>query len=426
MQTAAHCSRRTMLKTTGTVAAGAWLANSAASAIASTSANSSVPWPSWRGPNRDGVVQGDWSSDFSGLKKLWSNQYSDSYSGPIVGGGKVFTTETVAKRDETLIALDQQTGEQVWKQEWAGAMAVPFFAKANGDWIRSTPATDGKTVVVGGMRDVVAAFDAETGNETWRIDFVKQHGATIPSFGLVCSPLIDGEYVYIQAGGAVRKINLADGELVWEAMGDSGGMYGGAFSSPIISELHGVRQLVVQTRKTLCGISLESGDVLWQQDIPSFRGMNILTPSVWKNSVFTSSYGGKAFMLSVGKSGGIWSVETAWKSKTEAYMSSPVIVGDHLYVHLRSNRVSCVDLATGEETWRTTPFGKYWSMVTNGKNILSLDEAGDLRLIAANPEKYTLLDEKRVSDEPSWAHLAVAGSQVFIRRQRGLDAYTWS
>ncbi|MEC8555818.1 MAG: PQQ-binding-like beta-propeller repeat protein [Planctomycetota bacterium] len=357
---------------------------------------------------------------------MWSNQYSDSYSGPIVGGGKVFTTETVAKRDETLIALDQQTGEQVWKQEWAGAMAVPFFAKANGDWIRSTPATDGKTVVVGGMRDVVAAFDAETGNETWRIDFVKQHGATIPSFGLVCSPLIDGEYVYMQAGGAVRKINLADGELVWEAMGDSGGMYGGAFSSPIISELHGVRQLVVQTRKTLCGISLESGDVLWQQDIPSFRGMNILTPSVWKNSVFTSSYGGKAFMLSVGKSGGIWSVETAWKSKTEAYMSSPVIVGDHLYVHLRSNRVSCVDLATGEETWRTTPFGKYWSMVTNGKNILSLDEAGDLRLIAANPEKYTLLDEKRVSDEPSWAHLAVAGSQVFIRRQRGLDAYTWS
>ena len=107
-------------------------------------------------------------------------------------------------------------------------------------------------------------------------------------------------------------------------------------------------------------------------------------------------------------------------------MSSPVVVGDYLYVHLRSNRVSCVDLATGEETWRTTPFGKYWSMVTNGKNILSLDEAGDLRLIAANPEKYTLLDEKRVSDEPSWAHLAVAGSQVFIRRQRGLDAYNWS
>ena len=426
MQTAAHCSRRTMLKTTGAAAAGALLANSAASAIASTSANPNVPWPSWRGPNRDGVVQGDWSSDLSGLKKQWSNQYSDSYSGPIVAGGKVFTTETVAKRDETLIALDQQTGEQVWKQEWSGAMTVPFFAKANGDWIRSTPATDGKTVVVGGMRDVVAAFDAETGNETWRIDFVKQHGATIPSFGLVCSPLIDGEHVYMQAGGAVRKINLANGELVWAAMGDSGGMYGGAFSSPIIAELHGVRQLVVQTRKTLCGISLESGDVLWQQDIPSFRGMNILTPSVWKNSVFTSSYGGKAFMLSVGHSGGNWSVETAWKSKTEAYMPSPVIVGDYLYVHLRSNRVSCVDLATGEETWRTTPFGKYWSMVTNGKNILSLDEAGDLRLIAANPEKYTLLDEKRVSEEPSWAHLAVAGSQVFIRRQRGLDAYNWS
>ena len=79
-------------------------------------------------------------------------------------------------------------------------------------------------------------------------------------------------------------------------------------------------------------------------------------------------------------------------------MSSPIIVGDYVYLHLQNDRFACVDLATGEETWRTTPFGKYWSMVTNGKNILSLDEAGDLRLIAANPDKYTLLDEKHVSD----------------------------
>ncbi|MEZ6148320.1 MAG: hypothetical protein R3B91_23380 [Planctomycetaceae bacterium] len=31
-------------------------------------------------------------------------------------------------------------------------MSVPFFAKANGDWFRSTPACDGEHIFVAGMR----------------------------------------------------------------------------------------------------------------------------------------------------------------------------------------------------------------------------------------------------------------------------------
>ena len=33
-------------------------------------------------------------------------------------------------------------------------MTVPFFAKANGDWIRSTPAYDDGRLYVAGMKDV--------------------------------------------------------------------------------------------------------------------------------------------------------------------------------------------------------------------------------------------------------------------------------
>ncbi|MEZ6136887.1 MAG: hypothetical protein R3C53_18485 [Pirellulaceae bacterium] len=48
--------------------------------------------------------------------------------------------------------MDRTSGTELWKQRWEGAMSVPFFAKSNGDWIRSTPATDGKHVVVGHVR----------------------------------------------------------------------------------------------------------------------------------------------------------------------------------------------------------------------------------------------------------------------------------
>ncbi|HBE67424.1 MAG TPA: pyrrolo-quinoline quinone [Planctomycetaceae bacterium] len=388
-------------------------------------AEPSKDWPTWRGPQRDGHATDQWPADLSGLKQLWSKELSESYSGPITSGGKVFTTETVEARDETLIALDAKTGEQIWKKQWAGAMQVPFFAKANGDWIRSTPATDGQHVVVGGMRDVVACFSADSGDELWRVDFAAQ-GKTLPNFGLVCSPLIDGDHVYIQAGGGIRKIELATGKTTWIARQEPGGMMGGAFSSPTIATLHDKRQLVCQTRSHMCGIDLETGAEIWNKEIAAFRGMNILTPTVWNDQVFTSAYRGKSQLVKVEPSGSQWQTSLAWEGSSEAYMSSPVVVGSHAYVHLRNKRLACVDLETGKETWRTRPFGEYWSMITNGKKVLALDSGGELVLFEANPGEYTELGRRKISDQPTWAHVALADDMVYVRRLKGLDCYKWS
>ena len=381
-------------------------------------------WPTWRGPNRDGTCTTKLPEKIAQLLPAWTVKLGDSYSGPVVYGKHVLVTESLNKKSETLIALERATGNQVWKKEWEGAMTVPFFAASNGDWIRSTPATDGKHIVVGGMRDVVACFDAETGNELWRIDFNKDHKVDLPSFGLVCSPLIDGEYVYVQAGGGIRQIRLADGKLGWLAMKESGGMMGGAFSSPVIADLNGKRQLVANTRTAMVGVELSSGKELWQRPIQTDRGMNILTPTIYNQKIFNSSYGGRSQVISVkAESATGWSTDIAWEGKSEAYMSSPIIVGDYAYMHLKNQRVCCIDLKDGSEKWRTQPYGKYWSMVTDGKRILALDESGKLYLLAANPEKFELLDQLQVSDEPCWAHLAVVDNEVYVRFQHGLKMY---
>ena len=381
-------------------------------------------WPGWRGPNRDGKCATKLPERISHLQPIWTVKLGDSYSGPIISGKNVLVTETINKKNETLSALERATGNQVWKKEWEGAMSVPFFASSNGDWIRSTPATDGKRVVVGGMRDVVACFDAETGNELWRIDFNKDLKIDLPSFGLVCSPLIDGEFVYVQAGGGIRQIRLADGKFGWMAMKEAGGMMGGAFSSPVIADLNGTRQLVAATRDAMVGVELASGKELWQRPIQTFRGMNILTPTIVGQQIFTSSYGGRSQSIRVkAESPTGWSTDVAWEGKSEAYMSSPIVVGDYAYLHLKNQRVCCIDLKDGSETWRTQPYGKYWSMVTDGERILGLDESGKLYLLAANPEKLELLDQLQVSDEPCWAHLAVVDDEIFVRFQRGLKMY---
>lgn len=285
--------------------------------------NSNI-WPQWRGPSRDGQCPGPaWPERLSkdSLKQLWRVPLGPSYSGPIVSEELVFTTETKNKESEVVIALDRKTGKESWRAEWKGAMTVPFFAASHGSWIRSTPAYDGERLYVAGMCDVLVCLDAKTGKEEWRVDFVKELKTPPPDFGFVCSPLLDGDAVYVQAGASVAKLDKKNGKIIWRSLEDKGGMLGSAFSSPVIATLAGKRQLVVQGREKLAGVDLASGEVLWAQVVPSFRGMNILTPTVTGDAIFTSSYGNKSWLYKVSLEKERFSVSQAWTNKAQAYMS---------------------------------------------------------------------------------------------------------
>ncbi len=383
-------------------------------------------WPQWRGPNRDGTIsERTWPTDFRNLRERWRVPLGPSYSGPIISAGRVFTTETVDKQREVVRAFDQQTGRQLWQTEWEGALRVPFFARRNGDWIRSTPAVDGDALYVGGIRDVLVCLDTSTGAVRWRVDFTERYGTDVPSFGFVCSPLIVGEHLYVQAGGGFCKLDKRTGASLWRVLDDGGGMLGSAFSSPVPATIHGRPQLVVQTRLTLCGIDPDSGATLWSHDVPAFRGMNILTPLVYDNGVFTSTHRNKSFFYRVTRSGDDFDCELAWESKPQGYMSSPVLRGQHAYLPLGNGRLSCIDLASGQEAWRSSAFGPYWSMILNGSRLLALDAKGELILVEADPHEFRLLARKRITSDETWAHLAICGNQLFVRELEALVAYEW-
>ena len=388
-------------------------------------------WDQWRGPNRDGRISGaKWPTglDEARLKKRWQLPFGPSYSGPVMNAERVFITETVDKKREQVTALRRSDGSVVWKRDWEGAMSVPFFARSNGDWIRATPALDGDTLYVAGMRDVLVALNSTDGSERWRLDFVKRFGSDLPTFGFVSSPLIDGDSVYVQAGGGVARLRKADGQVVWHGARDGGGMMGSAFGSPVILTLAGKRQLVVQARTRLFGVALEDGAELWSLPVESFRGMNILTPTfAGTDRLFTAAYGGKTLGIDIRSENGGFRAVPAWEFKAQGYMTSPIIHEGHAYLQLRSQRALCIELATGAEKWTTSEsFGKYWSMVAQSDRILALDERGELILFKATPEKFDVLSRRKVAESDAWAHLAVDGSELYIRELKALSVWDWS
>jgi len=385
-------------------------------------------WPQWRGPTRDCFVaptSAAWPDSLDSLNRVWRVELGPGYSGPIVWGDKVFVTETRDEKYEIVRALDRNTGRELWKSQWEGAMSVPFFAKSNGDWIRSTPACDGRFLYVGGMQDVLVCIDIEDGAIRWRVDFAGRYETGDPAFGFVCSPLLDGDALYVQVAASVVRVDRKTGDVVWRSMVTKGEMTDSAFSSPVIATLQGKRQLVVQTRMQLAGLEPATGDILWAIDVPNFRGMNILTPTVIGDQVLTSTYKNQTYMYAIEKGEDGLAVREKWRLPAQGYMSSPVVVNGFGYLHLGNGRLCCIDLDKGEQRWRTKSFGKYWSMAVNRDRILALDQRGGLVLLAANPDKPTILARKRIADDETWAHLAVAGEQLFIRELRAISCYRW-
>jgi outer membrane protein assembly factor BamB len=153
--------------------------------------------------------------------------------------------------------------------------------------------------------------------------------------------------------------------------------------------------------------------------------MNILTPTVVGDAVFTSSYQNRSWLYTITKTDGAFGVTESWSNNAQGYMSSPVVIGDHVYLHMGNQRFTCIDLKTGTRVWNSDSFGKYASMVAQGDRILALDERGILLLIKADPAGFQLLDERKVAHEDTWAHLAVTGDEIYVRELNALAAFRW-
>jgi outer membrane protein assembly factor BamB len=256
---------------------------------------------------------------------------------------------------------------------------------------------------------------------------VKKLDAPLPDFGFVCAPLVDDEAIYVQAGASFVKLNKRTGEVLWRSLKDAGGMWGSAFSSPVFATLAGQHQLVVQTREKLAGVDPADGKVLWEQPVETFRGMNILTPLAHKDILFTSTYGGKTIGFKVTRTGGKFTVAEAWRHKAQGYMNTPVVIDGVAWMHLKSQRVMAIEVETGRELWTIDKsFGKYWSLIARNDRILALDQRGMLFLLRANKEKFDQLDQRKLTGAETWAHLAAADDELFVRELNALAAYRWS
>lgn len=384
-------------------------------------------WPEWRGPGRGGVAAGASlpAKLPSNLELLWRKEVGEGYSGPVVSRGKlvVFSREG---EEEVVRCLGASDGGELWKDSYPAPYKPASVAARHGRGPFATPAVERGRVFTFGIGGILSAYDLESGRKLWRHDFRDRFRRTHPSWGASNSPLVEGSLVVLGIGakeeGGLAAFDVETGKLVWLAEAD-----GAAYSSPIAAELAGRRQIVALMEHGVLAVEPEGGKLLWRIPFEVQYEQDVFTPIVRGDAVVLGGWQQPLRAYRVSRKEGGFAVEELWRNEREAfYMSTPVLVGDHLYgfADRGGGTLVCVSAEDGRTKWSSDgKLGEYASIASAGDRILVLTAKGALILLARNPEKCEELGRASLGEGAWWAHLALAGGRIYARSKTVLMAF---
>ena len=403
----------------------------AAALLAGLSLNA-ADWSQYRGPNIDGTTAEKISTQWSvgGPKALWKVPTQDGFGSFVVSGGKACTIITRLQDgapQETLVALDANTGRELWA---ANLAAVAKYdgggdsgAEPNkgGDGGRSTPAVDGERVYTLSSHLVLACFDVKSGQRVWSHDVLKEFGGKNIRWQNAASPLIDGNLVYVAGGGAGQSLlafNKTDGKLAWKT-----GTETITHSTPVAATIHGVRQVIYFTQSGLVSVAAQTGAPLWKQAF-KFAVSTAITPIVGGDIVYCAAgYGVGSGAYKISKSGSDFTSTELWRiignQPVANHWSTPVYKEGHLYGMFQfkeygNGPLKCVELATGKVKWEKAGFGPGNVILVDG-NVLALSDAGELVLATGTPTEYKELARAKAVTGKCWSTPVLSNGRLYVR-----------
>lgn len=303
----------------------------------------------------------------------------------------------------------------------------PFGGYRNGmgDGPRGTPTVDGNRVYAEGGNGDVTCLDAETGNTIWHVSLTRDFGGGVPGWGYSESPLVVDGLVIVTPGGSkgtLVALNKETGSVVWS----SGEVKEGAhYSSPLVAEILGVRQIVQFANQSVFGVSIKDGKFLWKYSKPANGTANCCSPIVDQDHVFaSSSYGTGGGLAKIAVVDDKFAVDQVYfEKRLSCHHGGIVKIGNCMYSN-GDGPLICTDFLTGKMMWQNRSVGKGSIVAADGMLYL-LSENHEVALVDASPGEYVEHGRFKVKShgKPSWAHPVVAGGRLYIRDQESLTAY---
>jgi len=378
-------------------------------------------YPQWRGVNRDGSASAfaepaTWPE---ALTRKWKVEIGEGYATPLVVGDTVYAF-TRRNTSEVMTALSAATGKERWRTSYAAPYKPDTPAAAHGVGPKATPLFHNGRLFSLGITGIVSAFDAATGKLAWQTSDAPAH----PTYGTAVSPVADRSLVFVHPGnhGPLTAFDANTGTVKWSAGG------GGAFASPMIVELDGVRQVVTMTQDSVLAVSLSDGTRLWEYPWQSRASPSAITPILYDDMLIISSQSMGVTAVRPSRRGGKWIVDPVWATRdVSLFLSNPVIVGDTLFGLSEKARGQffALDANTGKVLWLGQPRqASNTAVVKAGNLLLLLNDDGELIVARSSRAGFEPLKRYTVADSSTWAQPAVSGNRIFVKDLTSLSLWT--
>jgi outer membrane protein assembly factor BamB len=390
-------------------------------AAATTTAVPTGLWPDFRGPRRDGhyterAIRTDWPA--GGLAPIWKQPVGGGYASFVAARGRAFTIEQRGA-EEIVAAYDIPSGRELWASRWAAT----FAESMGGPGPRATPTwSDGRVYALGAAGEL-RALDETDGRTLWRTNILEDAGATNIQWGMSAAPLVVDETVVVLPGGAngrsVAAYDRRSGKRAWSALDDAA-----SYSSPMLVQLAGVRQILVFSASRVVGLTPDSGKLLWEHPWKTQNDVNASQPLVvGDDRLFLSTgYGTGAAVLELTNADGRLSVREVWRNIRMKNQFTSSVLHDGFIYGLDESILACIDAGTGDLKWKGGRYGYGQIMLASG-HLIVVTEDGQLALVRATPERHHEIAIFPVLEGKTWNHPAIAGGYLLVRNINEMAAF---
>ena len=377
-------------------------------------------FPQFLGPHRNCTVTGptlarDWKTQPP--QKLWRQPIGTAWSGFAVLGNYAVTQEQRGE-EELVVCYDLPTGRVLWSH----ADTARYNTIIAGEGPRATPTIQSNRVFTVGGTGILNCLDLETGARLWSKDILKDNHAKVNGWGMSGSPLLLDHLVVVSAGGADGRslvaYDVATGEFVW-----GGGNAGTDYSSPLLANLAGVRQILIfNSRVTAHDVA--SGKVLWDYPWPGGHphiAMPVILPG--DRVLISSGYGTGSELLQIKKDAdGKLSASKIWKSIRLKAKFTNVVYRDGFIYGLDDGILVCLDAVDGSLKWKEGRYG-HGQVILSGALLLVTAENGDVVLVEPVPEEHRELTRFSALRGKTWNPPALAGELLVVRNDKEAACY---
>lgn len=382
-------------------------------------------WPQWRGPNRDGTLASfvepkPWPD---ALTQRWKIPVGTGYATPIVIGNRVYAFSRQGA-NEVMRGIDAASGKVLWESSYAAPFVQNPAAARHGPGPKSTPSFANGRLFTMGMSGIVTAFDAASGKQLWQ----KPVPQVPQLYHTGQSPLVDRDVMILHVGGqdrgALTAFDQATGAERWSWTGD-----GPSYSSPVIAEIGGTRQLIALSQKSLVGVDPANGQLLWSVPFESRSSTNAITPMVFGGqTVIISGQGKPLTAYTVARRGNQWAADLTWENpQLSLAFTNGILVRDAFFsmTTLNSGQFFWADAKSGTAMWTSEPRqAGNAAIVRAGDLLFVLKEDGQLIVARNTPGAFVPLKTYTVADSATWAAPAISGNRIFVKDVETLALWT--